>query len=283
MTKCNKFSILINTTDSFEDCWVPFFTLFKKFWPSYNGKIYLNTETKVFTYSGLNIISLQNNIHTSAIRPTWSECLIRALDTIKDETILYMQEDYFLKDMVKNELVDKFAQLMNDNREIHCVHLTDQSLIPDKKSEIFEGLYSVVKKQRYLVSCQAALWQKNILKSYLRPYESAWEFEEFGSKRAGILNDNFYVVDHAWVKLNEFEIIPYVFTGIIQGRWFEETVPLFAKYQIKVDYTKRGFVKDAPTKPLLKKLEYRWKKIPIIIKHNLELAKLKNKKLKKSS
>ena len=271
-----NYSILINTTDSFEDCWIPFFTLFKRYWPDYTGKIYLNTETKVFTYPGLNIVSIQNNKSTPDIKITWSECLLRALNSIDDDIILYMQEDYFLKDEVKTDLVEKYVQMMQENAAMHCIHLTDQGVTPDKKSDTFEGLYSVKLKQRYRISCQAALWRKDTLKSYLRTYESAWEFEEFGSKRATIANDDFYVVDKEWVKLNQFEIIPYIFTGIIQGRWYEKTVPLFQKHNIHVDYTKRGFVKDTKPKPLSKKIKDKWKKLPAILKHNLEILNNKS-------
>jgi hypothetical protein len=268
-----NYSVFINTTDSFEDCWIPFFTLFKKFWPDYIGKIYLNTETKVFTFPGLNIVSLQNNQYTPDIKITWSECLIRALSGIEDDVILYMQEDYFLKDKVKNDLVEKYVQMMQENLGMQCIHLTDQAVIPDQKVNEFAGLYSVALKQRYRISCQAALWRKESLKAYLRTYENAWEFEEFGSKRSEMSKGNFYVVDKYWVRLNYFEIIPYVFTGIIQGRWFEEVVPLFALNNIQVDYKKRGFVQDAKPKPVRKKIKDKWKRLPVLFRHNLEVFK----------
>lgn len=266
MKKIN-YSILINTTDSFEDCWVPFFTLFKIFWTDYQGVIYLNTETKVFKFPGLDIRSIQNNKETPNVRETWSECLIRALNSIDEDVILYMQEDYFLKDMVKSEIVENYVRLMKENISISCLHLTDQAVIPEKKSIHFDSLYTVKTKQRYRISCQAALWRKDILKSYLRNYENAWEFEEFGSKRAAKSNDKFYVVDNSWVKLNQFEIIPYVFTGVIQGRWYEEVIPLFKINNIKVDYTKRGFVKNAKPKPFFKKINGKYKKIPVYLKY----------------
>ena len=109
-----NFSILINTTDNFKDCWFPFFTLFKKYWPDYSGNIYLNTETKVYAHEGLNIISIQNNIYTPDNSITWSECLIKALQVIDDEIILYMQEDYILKSFVKSDLIEKFCN--NDTK-----------------------------------------------------------------------------------------------------------------------------------------------------------------------
>jgi hypothetical protein len=271
----DNFSILINTTDSFEDCWIPFFTLFKKFWPDYTGKIYLNTETKVFTFPDLDIVSVQNNKNTPTKRITWSECLLRALKSIDSDIILYMQEDYFLKDTVKNDLVDKYVQMMHENKDIHCIHLTDQAVIPEKNPSNYDGLFPVILKQRYRISCQAALWRKDVLLSYLRSYENAWQFEEFGSQRAAILKHNFYVVDKNWVKLNQFEIIPYVFTGIIQGKWKEEVVPLFDKNEIRIDYKIRGFIKNSPKRTLKMKLKKRIGRIQILWYHFWDILSLK--------
>lgn len=274
----NNFTVLINSTDSFEDCWIPFFTLFKKFWPEYNGKIYLNTETKIFTFGGLNIIPVQNNIKTPHMKITWSECLIRALKMVDSEIILYMQEDYFLKDSVKNNLVEKYAQLMKEHEDIHCIHLTDQAVKSEMEPSNYDGLYPVVLKQSYRICCQAALWRKDILLSYLRPYENAWQFEEFGSKRSAKLAHNFLVVDNNWIKLNQFEIIPYIFTGIFQGRWYKEVVPLFSQNNIQIDYTRRGFTEDANPKPLSLKIKQQWRRIPVLLRNELEIWRLKTQK-----
>ncbi len=77
-------NLFINTTDSFEDCWLQFFILLKKFWPQFNGKIYLNTENKTFTFPSLNIISLKNGLHQSK----WTNCLLSGLMKVPDEYIL---------------------------------------------------------------------------------------------------------------------------------------------------------------------------------------------------
>ena len=268
------FSILINSTDSFEDCWFPFFTLFKKFWPDYKDKIYLNTELKTYVHEGLDIVSVRNCEKTKDTNITWSECLLRAVDLIDSDIILYMQDDYFIKDFVKNEIVESFYNLMNNHDDVDCIHLTDQSLISTIPSKNYPNLYETKISQRYRVSCQAALWRKSVLKKYIRTYENAWQFEEFGSQRAAILKHNFYVVDPNWVKLNQFEIIPYIFTGIVQGRWFEEVVPLFKDNKIYIDYSKRGFVADRKPKPIIKKIKYQFNKFPILVKHWKDIAKM---------
>lgn len=271
------YSILINTCDKFEDCWEPFFKLFDIYWPNSNAKIFLNTEYKNFSYKNIDITSLkvcEKNRMPKYKRATWSQCLIWALESIDSEIILYMQEDYFIKDKVKNELIDEYVELMTENSNIKCIHLTDQSVKPNGRSE-YKNLDKVLYKQRYRVCCQGALWRKSELLDVLREYEDAWEFEEFGSLRSEIMEREYYVVDRSYVKLDEFEIIPYIFTGIVQGRWYEKVVPLFEKHNIKIDFNERGFVQDAPVKPFLKRVQYKINKIPKIIRNNRELTQLK--------
>lgn len=277
-----SYSIIINTCDKFEDCWDPFFQLWSTYWKDCQGKIYLNTEYKDYYYRGLDIVTTQvckkNNVQHDK-RATWSQCLKWALEQIDTDIVLYMQEDYFLKDNVKNEIVEKYVQLMTDNENIKCIHLTDQAVFASGKSK-FTHLSNVEYKQRYRVSCQAALWRKEELLILIRESEDAWQFEEFGSMRSSIMKHDYYVVDSNYVKLNQFEIIPYVFTGIIQGRWYEETIPLFEKHNILIDFGIRGFVKDGVSKPLIKRIKYRFVKIKKIIINRFDLYKLK-KQIKK--
>jgi hypothetical protein len=269
----HKYSIFINTTDSFEDCWFPFFTLFKKYWPEYTGKIYLNTETKVYTHNGLNIICIQNNIVSPYKKITWSECLIRALDVIEEDVILYMQEDYFLKDFVKNEVFETFVELIIHNSKIDCIHLTDQGS-PSYKISEHPNLYTVPKIHQDRISCQAALWKKDILKQYPRKYETAWNFEWWGSKRAAILKHNFYVVDKNWVRLNTFEIIPYLFTAVVGGRWLKEVVSLCDDHNINIDYSKRGFY-ERKKSSIKMRIRAKLKRFPIEIRSYIGLIQLK--------
>ncbi|MFM9834618.1 MAG: hypothetical protein ACKVOA_00770, partial [Methylophilaceae bacterium] len=77
----NDLTIFVNTSDSFEDCWHPFFSLFARYWPNCPYPIVLNTETKDYSFKGLNIVCAKVAIGENR-RLTWSECLERALDYI---------------------------------------------------------------------------------------------------------------------------------------------------------------------------------------------------------
>jgi hypothetical protein len=257
----NNYAVLVNTTDTFEDCWMPFFTLFSQYWPDFSGNLYLNTESKVFSYPGLKIVSVQNG------ERVWSDCVRKALDIIEEEYVLYLQEDYFFKDYVRTNLLEKYFGYMQ-KYDIDCIHLTDQySEGPFKKTNI-DGLMEVDQKAPYRISCQAAIWKKEVLRSYLRKGESGWYFEEFGTLRSHYTKHRFYSVDRSIVQLNKFEIIPYIFTGIVGGKWLPETENLFLSHNIQLDFSERGFIrsnmKPSIKKRLISKLKhelYYWKTI----------------------
>jgi hypothetical protein len=271
----SNYSILVNTCDKFDDCWDPFFKLFSKYWKDCNAAIFLNTEYKNYSYENLNIHSLKVcEQKKDAHKISWSECLSRALNDIDSDVILYMQEDYFLKDNVKNDLVEKYVQMMHENLKIDCIHLTDQGVAAEKPSN-YENLWTVPVQHKDRISCQAALWRKDVLLQYLRSYESGWSFEWWGSKRAAILKHNFYVVDNSWCKKNHFEIIPYIFTGVIGGRWFDEVIPLFEKNNILMDYGIRGFFQPNKSVTFKNRLLSKIKRLPIEIRSYIGLIVLR--------
>jgi hypothetical protein len=269
-----SFSILVNTTDSFEDCWIPFFSLFKKFWPGFDGVIYLNTETKNFSFAGLNIISVQNNLNTPGDTPAWSECLVRALNSIPESIILYMHEDYFLHDFVKNDLINEFATLISTN-SIDCIHLTDQATPGPFHKSYYKGLLEIDKKAPYRISTQAALWRRDVLKQYIREHESAWQFEHYATKRAWILKHNLFNVDTNTYRKDQNEIIPYILTGVIRGKWNKEVVNLFMSNDLIPDYPIRGFYEIGPIEENKKGNRNYLSLFSKILKSEIGLMKLK--------
>lgn len=272
-----RYTLLINTCDRFEDCWDPFFKLFSIYWPDYSGKIYLNTEYKEYSYPGLDItctkVCEMNRIPKNK-RVTWSQCLLWALEQVETEVILYLQEDYFFKDYVKTEVIQDLFGIFPIDPSVMCIHLTDQASRAEKKSE-YENLDYVKVFQKDRVSCQAAFWRKEELRSIIKFYESGWEFEEFGSMRSSLKGARYLVVNERYVKKNSFEIIPYVFTGIVQGKWLPEVEYLFRKHDVKIDFQKRGFVDKESRRTFRVKLLNKMKRLPILLKNALLIWKVK--------
>ena len=51
MTGTPDYTVFVNSTDTFEDAWAPFFHLLGDYWPEVD-KVVLNTETKDFSFPG---------------------------------------------------------------------------------------------------------------------------------------------------------------------------------------------------------------------------------------
>lgn len=234
------YSILVNTCDNFEDCWDPFFNLLSKYWPNCKGKIYLNTEYKDYSYPGLDIIPVkgcERNNFPRDKRATWSQCLKWALDVIDTDIVLYMQEDYFLKRDVNDNLFENELKQISDNDNIQRIFLLSQAQNNKRLSLIHTQYYLDNRKSEYYAHTQAALWKTKALNSLIKIDESGWDFEKYASKRAQFFPYNFYSVSYS----QENPIMEYVMTGIVRGKWFPECVEVFQKNKILVDFSKRGF------------------------------------------
>lgn len=55
----NNCTLLVNSCDSYEDCWNGFFDLLLIQWQDFNMKVVLNTETKTYSHDGLSIETMR--------------------------------------------------------------------------------------------------------------------------------------------------------------------------------------------------------------------------------
>lgn len=245
----SNFSLLVNTTDSFEDCWVPFFTLFKKHWPGFDQTIYLNTETKQFSFPGLNIVSIRNGLHRRAGAASWSACLKQALDLIPDKPILYMQEDYFLTKEVKAGLIEHFAGvLVREN--IDCIHLTTIASAGPFSDAGIENLQITDRFAGYRISLQPALWKKSALRETLRSHENPWMLEKYGTLRSRYMSQKICNVRIDKFNNPDNAIFSYIFTGIIKGKWHDGMGQLAKEQGLTIDFSERGFFSERKIPPL---------------------------------
>jgi hypothetical protein len=235
------YSILVNSTDSFEDCWSPFFHLFSKYWPDCKHKIYLNTEMKEFTFPGQEVICTRVFDGDPDMKLTWSECLRRCLDRIDTDIVLYFQEDYFLNAPVDVMLVDTFVKTMIAEHYAHVSLVTFSNRGPWRPTND-PLLWEVDQNAPYRLSLQAGLWHKGSLRSYLRPHENPWQFEVWGSKRSHRVKEKFANISRDVFGKSRSQVIPYVPTGVVKGKWNRDVVDkLFREHGIELDFSKRGF------------------------------------------
>jgi hypothetical protein len=236
----NDLTIFVNTSDSFEDCWQPFFTLFERFWPNCPHPIVLNTETKDYSFKDLNIVCAKVAIGENR-RLTWSECLERALDSIHTPYILYLQEDYFLEGNVR---ADSLEIMLSELRAGHAdvIRLSESNEAGPWLRAENALIWEIAQNAKYRISLQAALWRKDFLRAQVRSHENPWQLESFGSMRLRRQKVKIFCVNRELFSGKRKEIFPYTPTGVVAGKWVQHVVEhLFARQGIIVDFSQRGF------------------------------------------
>ena len=83
----------------------------------------------------------------------------------------------------------------------------------------------------YVVSTQAAIWNKDKLLQYLDSSESAWDFEINGSKKAKTKNDKFYCVND--------NLFNYLHHSVEKGKWFPREIKRLNNIGISPDVSSR--------------------------------------------
>lgn len=233
----NDLSIFVNTSDNFDDCWDPFFKLFKLYWPDCPYPIVLNTELKDYSCEGLNIRCTKVSLGEHK-RLGWSECLIRALDSVDSEYIFYLQEDYFLEAPVKADL---FKTLLIKIKEFNLATIRFIEGVGPYHKMTSELIMEVDKGAKWRLSLQAALWNKSVLRSLIRGHETPWQLESYGSFRTRWVKEKICSVNSYYFS-GQDRIFPYTPTGVVAGRWVGSIVePLFFKHGIRIDFSVRGF------------------------------------------
>jgi hypothetical protein len=227
-------AVLVNSSRDYRDCWPPFFGLLGIQWPDCRFPLYLNTEEGRYRHDSLDVRCLAH-ADPGGGRMPWSDQLLATLAAIPERYVLYMQEDYFLDAPVDAARLEECLATVAA-AGLGCLHLTSFGAHGGGRVAELPYLVDVPRISSYRVSMQAAIWDKHVLASYLRPDESAWETEILGTLRSWSRPAPIRAVS-----ARARPLMSYTGTGIIRGRWHPAMPAVFARHGIEVDFTRRGF------------------------------------------
>jgi hypothetical protein len=235
--------IFVNTSDGFQDCWPPFFELFRLYGGSLcSHPVYLNTERAEYVGTHTSIYSTKAWAETETTRPSWSQRLLRGLDSVQEDYVLFLLEDYFFKCAVPESLLEDALRIVQSDPSVGVIYLTPYGPKIRKSKFYSEFFVEIFPPADYLVSTQAALWRRDYLRSLVRDWENIWMFEKFGSLRA--LRSPRRMLGLSQKAIENGEFLDYVWTGVMKGKWKPECVELFRDHGITVDFSRRGFYKE---------------------------------------
>jgi hypothetical protein len=246
-------AVLVASCDSYKDLWDPFFRLMQIYWRDIPYPVYLNTETESFQSSqyGLDVRVLNLEPKHKVKKVAWGGRMMSVLERIPEEYVLLMVEDFFIRDHVRTDLIEKIIDLMEADPTIASFQLSGTGShvdLPVLERGKLPFSYHLIPKDGWRTHFRPTVWRKSILLKWLRPFESIWGFEAHGSKRAirWKYKEKVYVVDappiidYAWF-VNKCEC-----SAVVHGRWFDHPGlrELFEGNDIKVDYERRGFITE---------------------------------------
>jgi hypothetical protein len=246
-----SFAVFVSSTDSYSDCWEPFFTLFSYYWPDYEGTIYLNTETKDFQFPGLDIVCTQVARFAGTDTIISGKRIKLALQhVVKEEVILYINEDIFLHDRVQSDVMGSLVQCMHEH-DLLYVGVTDHANHGPFRPSPYPLLWEIDGSDPYVFSAMPSLWNVKRMEQYFRAHEDPWQTEYYIARRIRKANDKTYTIDRTRFDYPAHAILPFApTTGIYRGTWVADVVvDLFAEHGIKVDYSRRGFFDPTASYP----------------------------------
>lgn len=237
-------AVFVNTSDGFEDCWDPFFELWRTYAADIkNLPIYLNTERVGYETDELNVRATRVWPEDESKRPTWSACLDRGLTQITEEQVLYLQEDYFLTQPLRTDWIMRASALLDAHPQFDAVYLNKYGPQFASGPAIVDGFVAVPRRSKYLLSTQAALWRRDSLRGHIQCWENGWMFEKFGTWRAARAGRKFASV--APKIMHEHPVIDYIYTGVMKGKWHGACPALMDAHGIYVDFSSRGFYRSS--------------------------------------
>jgi hypothetical protein len=243
-------TIFVHSTDAFSDCWDPFFMLLARYWPGCGHPVVLNTERKSYRHPGLDLSVSRVAEAAGSPRPTWSESLLKGLESVRTDIVLFMIDDFFIDGPVDLESLDYCLRAMA-RRGLSSIALTEHGAHRPRARGEDPRLQEVRQDAKYRLTTSPALWRVQALRGYLRPPENAWQFEVFGSWRARRRPDSLLVYDPGFLANGREGVIPYFQaahdTGIVKGQWQRGIESLFDAHGIGMDYSRRGFHKPLPS------------------------------------
>lgn len=225
----NNIAIVVTSCDSYtDDCARPFLTLLDRYWQNHPKAYWIAETTRPTGFVAANVNE-----------PCWTKRVREALKQVKEEFVVFMCDDFFIRSVVDTRRIEYCVNLLRDYPNIACFNteLAYRHVYTDKYfGKTISGFGLQHKRQIYNFSCQPSVWRKSALIDCLSVIDgSAWEWEltQEDTKYDFFLNTGGRILDIGYEYGRPF--------GIARGKWvMSDMVPLNEKERLEIDFSKRG-------------------------------------------
>jgi hypothetical protein len=224
-------------------------TEYSDIWPLYFGRLHDNYKFKssyIFLNERSNDIP---NGHTQLINnenEPYYKRFTDCLNMVKEDYILYMQEDHIFYDKVNSRKVNQLCNFLSKS-DYSFIRLIKSGEM--RGSEIKENLFEIPDLSPYLFSQQSAIWKKDDLCELMNFYKpnTYRDVELYGSMAMQSLGHGGCYYHTPSLKRGSMhydsEIFPYVATAVCKGKWNTNQYPNIlteALEEYSIDVNLRG-------------------------------------------
>ncbi|MGF1677758.1 MAG: hypothetical protein ACFCUX_01040 [Candidatus Methylacidiphilales bacterium] len=237
-------AVLVSSCDHFSDAWAPFFYFWKRYWPDCPYPVYLLSNYGRYEDPAVTSLAVGRE-------KSWADNLLRALEQMECQTLIYFQEDYFLNRPVETEKLARIVTYFEDVEAVYCGLFPVPAPEADYQCNGL-GIGRVPEGAPMRASLQAALWNRRALMDLVRSGESAWDMEKLGTERSRT---------QLFLRVESVDQAPlgYYATAIKRGCWEWGAVKLCLRHGIRLDLSQRPLRSRIPKEAKKQKWVRRWK------------------------
>jgi len=225
----DNIAIVVTSCDSYtDDCARPFLTLLDRYWQNH-PKAYWIAET----------VRPAGFVAANVNEPCWTKRVREALKQVKEEFVVFMCDDFFIRSEVDTRRIEYCLNLLREYPLIACFNteLAYRHVYTTKYfGKTISGFGLQHTRQIYNFSCQPSVWRKSALIDCLSVLDgNAWEWEltQEDTDYDFFLNTGDNILD-----VGRKDGKPFAIT---RGKWvMSDMVTLNEKERLEIDFTKRG-------------------------------------------
>lgn len=217
--------ILVLSCDKNTETFEAFHHCMEKYWQKHPTIIYYTESVQNPFY---RTISVAHELWQ------WTKGVKEVLKKIKDEQVLIMVDDCFIRRQVDTLRVDEAETILANNENIAMLNF-EQSWDPADEVTEYPGWKRRTHGSRYEVSIMCGLWNREKLIQVLEPESDPWEVEyrQNTCDYDYYTNSGDYIIDWGYRYGQP--------AGIFKGKWCREIISFFETEGISMDYSKKGF------------------------------------------
>ena len=171
-----KVAVLIVSCDKYCDLWEPFCAFMSRYWPDCPFRVFLLANHMDWSHDGVTTLRVGPD-------RSWSDSLRTAVQRLGATYVLTIQDDFLLEAPVSTEAVVRAVGELHQRGGAYLRLVP--TLVPPWRwiGRPRPDTVAIPPSSPYRISTQASVWRSDALLGLLRPGESPWQMEIWGSER----------------------------------------------------------------------------------------------------